>query len=402
MTQSNTRDGQLSDRPAERHRLRQSLVRRLRAQEFMVTLERRSTGVLHHVFDSTAPARPEHVSWHEWLGGRRSPSRASGPLPSYAAGMRFLFVMDPAEGMLADRDTTFALMRGAQARGHECLHALPHELHSQGKRVLATCRAVTVSDQSPHVTLGAEQVAELAELDAVWIRKDPPFDVGYLHLTQQLDLVAAETLVINAPQGLRDANEKLFAFHFARWMPRSLVSADRGRILDFLREVGGQAVLKPLDGYGGLGVVALSREDRNTRSLVDLLTREGRELALVQEYLPAIRGGDKRVLLLDGQPLGAILRVPREDDLRANIHVGGRVEPTLLSPAERALVEDIGPELRARGLYFVGLDLIGEKLIEVNVTSPTGIQELGRFTGTRPEEQVIAWAESAVRSRPAG
>jgi glutathione synthase len=316
--------------------------------------------------------------------------------------MRFLFVMDPAESMLADRDTTFALMRGAQARGHECLHALPRELTNRGSALWATCRAIAVSDTPPHVALGTDQVVEVSSLDAVWVRKDPPFDVGYLHLTQQLDLVAKATLVINAPRGLRDANEKLFAFQFARWMPRSLVSAERARLLGFLEEVGGQAVLKPLDGYGGLGVVALSHGDRNARPLIDLLTREGREHALIQEYLPAIREGDKRVLLLDGRPLGAILRVPREDDLRANIHVGGRVQPTSLSPAERAMVEDVGPELRARGLYFVGLDLIGEKLIEVNVTSPTGIQELGRFTGSRPEEQVIAWAESATRSHSAG
>jgi glutathione synthase len=288
--------------------------------------------------------------------------------------MRFLFVMDPAHGMLPDRDTTFALMRGAQRRGHECLHALPHELSNHGRQVRAICRAITVSDDAPHVTLAADRMVAVAELDAVWVRKDPPFDVAYLHLTQQLDLVADDTLVINAPRALRDANEKLFAFHFARWMPRSLVSADRDQILDFLPEVGGQAVLKPLDGAGGMGVVALAREDRNTRSLVDLLTREGRELALVQEYLPAIRGGDKRVLLLDGQCLGAIRRVPQEDDLRANIHVGGRVEPTELTPKERELVEDIGPDLRARGLYFEGLDLIAEKLIEVNETSPTGIQ----------------------------
>ncbi len=316
--------------------------------------------------------------------------------------MRFLFVMDPAEGMLADRDTTFALMRGAQARGHLCFHALPRELTNRGDTLLATCRTIMVSDAPPYVKLGADQLVEVSDVDAVWVRKDPPFDVAYLHLTQQLDLVAKRTLVINSPRGLRDANEKLFAFQFARWMPRSLVSADRNRLLGFLEEVGGQAVLKPLDGYGGLGVVALSRGDRNTRSLIDLLTREGREHALIQEYLPAIREGDKRVLLLDGRLLGAILRVPREDDLRANIHVGGRVEPTSLSPAEQAMVDDIGPELQTRGLYFVGLDLIGEKLIEVNVTSPTGIQELGRFTGARPEEQVIAWAESATRSHPAG
>jgi glutathione synthase len=247
--------------------------------------------------------------------------------------------------------------------------------------------------------LGTETLLEVSGLDAVFVRKDPPLDTAYLHLTQQLDLLHERTLVLNRPQGLRDANEKLFAFHFADWMPASLVTSDRGKILDFVRVVGGQAVLKPLDGYGGLGVVALSLEDRNTRSLVDLLTREGRELVLVQEYLPAIRGGDKRVLMLDGEPLGAIRRVPREDDLRANIHVGGRVELTELTETERQLANDVGQTLRTRGLYFVGLDLIGEKLIEVNVTSPTGIQELGRLSGTHPEETVIAWVEREVVAR---
>jgi glutathione synthase len=168
-------------------------------------------------------------------------------------------------------------------------------------------------------------------------------------------------------------------------------------ILEFLKEVGGQGVLKPLDGAGGSGVVAISTTDKNTRALIDLLSHEGKDLVLVQEFIPAISEGDKRVIVLDGEPLGAILRVPRPDDIRANIHVGGTVKPTELTAGESDLVRDVGARLKQQGLYFVGLDLIGGKLIEVNVTSPTGIQELGRHLGTKPEEQVIAWVEQRAK-----
>jgi glutathione synthase len=310
--------------------------------------------------------------------------------------VRFLFVMDPAENMLPDKDTSFAFMRGALARGHECLHTEPIRLSNLGASVRAVARSIRVSDQPPHVVLGKTQLLELESLDAVFIRKDPPFDPAYAHLTQQLDLVKEKTLVLNDPRGLRDANEKLFAFHFSEFMPRSLVSSDAESILSFVREVGGQAVLKPLDGAGGVGVVTLTAGDRNARALTDLLTQEGRELALVQEFLPDISRGDKRVLVLDGEPLGAILRVPRADDFRANIHVGGDAQPTTLTPAEDRLVRSVGARLREHGLYFVGLDLIGEKLIEVNVTSPTGIQQLARFAGRPVEQDVIAWVERKV------
>jgi glutathione synthase len=206
-------------------------------------------------------------------------------------------------------------------------------------------------------------------------------------------------LVVNDPTAIRNANEKLYAFHFAELMPKSLVSSNPKRLLEFVTEVGGRAVIKPLDGAGGSGVLGLSLEDQNARSIVDILTKEGQELVLVQEYQTQVRVGDKRVLLLDGRPLGAILRVPRPDDLRANIHVGGRVAATTLTDAERHVVSVVGPRLREVGLYFVGLDLIGDKLIEINVTSPTGIQELGRFEGSRPELSVIEWVETTVQAR---
>ena len=273
--------------------------------------------------------------------------------------MRFLFVMDPAETMTADKDTTFAFIRGAMARGHECLHCLPRELSNEGRDVFARARSVKVSASEPHVVLGADERFELAQLDAVFVRKDPPFDAGYLYLTQQLDLVKDRVFVMNDPRGLRDANEKLFAFQFLEFMPRTLVSAEPAQISAFVNAVGGTAVLKPLDGAGGSGVVVLSAGDRNLRSLVDIMTAEGKRLAMVQEYQPAVRQGDKRVLLLDGEPLGAILRVPREDDVRANIHAGGQVQACDLTPREREMVKAVAPRLREHGLWFVGLDVIG-------------------------------------------
>lgn len=310
--------------------------------------------------------------------------------------VRILFVMDPFERLAWDKDTSFAFMRGAARRGHEVWHCLPVDVSNLGRTVFAKARRLAVHDAEPWLSVVDRARLNLDDVGAVLIRKDPPFDRNYLYLTQQLTLVQGRTFVMNDPRGLREANEKLITFEFAEFMPRSLVTADPNEILDFVRDHGGKAVLKPLDGAGGSGVVLLSTEDRNSRSLADVWTQEGKQLALVQEYEPAIRVGDKRVLVLDGVPLGAILRVPREDDVRANIHAGGQVAPTDITPAERHMVDAIAPKLRAHGLWFVGLDLIGERLIEVNVTSPTGIQELGRFLGKPVEEDVIAWIEKRV------
>lgn len=313
--------------------------------------------------------------------------------------MRFLFVMDPAHTMHPQKDTSFAFMRGAQARGHQCLHALPRQLFNTGRHVSAVATPIEVSDSTPHVQLGQAAEVALTDVDAVFVRKDPPFDSAYLHLTHQLELAKSDTLVINDPRALRDANEKLFAFEFAEFMPPTRVSASAEQLLAFLMEVGGKAVIKPLDGAGGSGVVGLTAGDRNNRAIVDLLTAESTRLALVQQFLPAVLQGDKRVLLLDGQVLGAIARIPRDDDIRANIHVGGRVEAAALSPAEIELCRSVGARLSQMGLWFVGLDLIGGRLIEINVTSPTGIQELGRLSQTQPELRVIEWVEGAVQQK---
>ena len=312
--------------------------------------------------------------------------------PLCSAAMRFVYVMDPVDRILPERDTTFAFQRATQRRGHASLHCEPRDVFVQDGDVWGRVRELRVSDSAPHFAFGGAQDVRLADVECVFIRKDPPFDSEYLHVSLMLENLRGRTLIVNDPRGLRDANEKLYALHFSRHMPRTLVTSDRDRIHGFVAQVG-VAVVKPLDGAGGSGVMVLSRADRNTRSIVDYLTRDGTRHAMVQEYLADVRAGDKRVLVLDGEILGAINRIAREDDVRSNIHVGGRVEPCDVTSRERTIVSEMAPRLAADGLVFVGLDFIGGKLTEVNVTSPTGVQELSRHLGRDVSEQVLAWVE---------
>jgi glutathione synthase len=317
--------------------------------------------------------------------------------------MRFVFVMDTLDRVNPVKDTTFAFIEAAQRRGHMSLHCLPTDLAVREGVPLARVREIRCSESAPRIALhGEPQEIPLLEVDAVFIRKDPPFDADYLYATLLLEHARGGPLLVNDPRGLRDANEKIYALQFPEWTPRTLVSASREAIEAFVRDVGGKAVIKPVDLAGGAGVMQLDLADKNARGIVEMLTNDGRRLAIVQEFLPDVTAGDKRVLLLDGEPLGAILRVARSDDFRSNMRAGGRVEPTELTERERAMVRAMAPKLRQDGLVFVGLDVIGERLTEVNVTSPTGIQELERFTGSKPADKVIAWVEAQRASRSAG
>ena len=306
--------------------------------------------------------------------------------------MRFVFVMDTLERVDPDKDTTYGFLESADARGHECLHALIHDVGYGDGAITARVRPIEVQPSGLSFRADFEHIS-LTDVDAVFVRKDPPFDDAYWYATLLLEQLRGQTLVLNDPRGLREANEKLYALNFARWTPRMLVSSNAAAIHAFVSSVGGQAVIKPLDGAGGYGVLAVREGDDNAKGIVDVLIDEGKRLAIVQEYIPEVSEGDKRVMMLDGELLGSILRVPTGGDLRANIHVGGSVVPCELTPRELELVADVGPRLSRDGLVFVGLDLIGEKLTEVNVTSPTGIRELGRFRGDRPSDRVIAWVE---------
>lgn len=315
--------------------------------------------------------------------------------------MRIAFLMDPIERVLVDKDTTFALMLEAQARGHEVFTLGPADLRAEDGTVYARLFPTKVQRAAPpaHASVDPPVVADLRSLHAFFIRTDPPFDATYLYVTQLLERVRGDLVILNDPRGLRDANEKLYALHFPEVTPRTLVAAREDDIRAFLRSIGTIGVIKPLDGAGGRGIMVLDPADRNFRSIIETATNDGRRFCMVQEYLPAVRKGDKRVLLLDGEPLGAILRVPREDEARSNIHVGGRVEPCELDADDRKIVAAVAPRLRADGLTFVGLDVIGGRLTEVNVTSPTGIQELGRFTGSKPEGKVLDWVEARALNR---
>lgn len=322
--------------------------------------------------------------------------------------MRFLFVMDPLDSVTPEKDTSFAFIASAESRGHECWHSLVRDVavasrgpgQTDPPECFALARRLKTGRDPLSIGLGvAPERFAMRDLDAVFIRKDPPFDQAYLYLTLCLEHARGGPILINDPRALRDANEKIYALQFAQWMPRTSVTADRETILAFTREAGGRAVIKPLDGAGGMGVMQLSTDDKNARAIVDLLTHEGRRLVMIQAFLPEVTEGDKRIILLDGEPLGAILRVPQGDDIRSNIHVGGTVVPAKLTAREEELCRDLAPRLRRDGLVFVGLDVIGEHLTEVNVTSPTGIQELGLHQNARPADRVIEWVESRRASR---
>lgn len=313
--------------------------------------------------------------------------------------MRIVFVMDPVSTVRVDEDTSFALMLEAERRGHRVDHCMAQDLFLDGGVAWARVREAKCSrETSPPIALGAPEDVRLAEVDVVFVRKDPPFDADYLWMSQVLEHVRGRTLVVNDPRGLRDANEKLYATYFPDLMPETLVTSHADRVKAFVGRVGGRAVIKPLDGKGGESVFALTSDDPNLNAILETVTREGRRLAMVQRYLPEVMRGDKRILMLDGELLGAILRVPQGGDLRSNIHVGGRVEAAVLDDADHRIVTAVGPRLRADGLAFVGLDVIGGYLTEVNVTSPTGIQQASRLSGENLEAKVIAWLEKKLRS----
>ncbi|MBX3224035.1 MAG: glutathione synthase [Labilithrix sp.] len=316
--------------------------------------------------------------------------------------MRFVYVMDPMDRVLPDKDTSFAFLRAAQGRGHESLHCEPRDLYMRNGDLYARVRQLTVSDAPPHATFGATSEIRVADAQAVFIRKDPPFDNMYLMTTLLLERVRGRTVLVNDPRGLREANEKLYTLNFSRWMPRTIVTSHEDVIFDFVKEIGGTGVIKPLDLAGGSGVMMLRTGDKNARAIVQLLSDEGRRLVMVQEFIADVENGDKRVLLLGGEVLGAINRVPRSDDLRSNIHVGGSVEPYEVTDVERAIAKDLAPRLATDGLVFVGLDVIGGKLTEVNVTSPTGIQQMSEHHGRDLAVDVIQWVERATEDfRPA-
>ena len=289
--------------------------------------------------------------------------------------------MDPIEGINIEGDTTFLMMETGQARGHSLFVYLTSTLSMENGRVFARGRDVTVQRvKGDHATLGELRKVELAEFDAVLMRQDPPFDMHYIDATFFLEAIHPKTLVVNNPAEVRSAPEKIFVTRFPGLQPPTLITWDREAIRDFRAEHG-DIVLKPLNGRGGSGVTRHLSDDPNLDSLLEIHAELAREPVIVQKFLPSVTKGDKRILIVDGEPVGAINRVPAKGQIRSNLAVGGEAQPVDLTARDREICAAIGPELKARGLIFVGIDVIGDWLTEINVTSPTGAVALKRFTG---------------------
>ena len=295
--------------------------------------------------------------------------------------MKIAFQMDPIGPIDINADSTFRLAEEAQARGHELYYYTPDRLAYYQGRVEARGWPLEVRrEKGNHFTLGEEQLFDLSEMDVVWLRQDPPFDMFYITTTHLLQRLSPGTLVVNDPFWVRNFPEKLLILDFPELMPPTAIARDLATIKAFRAEHG-DIIVNPLYGNGGAGVFHLPESDRNLASLHEMFTGFSREPLIAQKYLPEIKKGDKRVILVDGEPVGAINRIPGEGETRSNMHVGGRPEKVELTERDREICRIIGPRLRECGQVFVGIDVIGTYLTEINVTSPTGIQELERFDG---------------------
>jgi glutathione synthase len=302
--------------------------------------------------------------------------------------MKIAFQMDPIEAVDINADSSFRLAEEAQARGHELFFYSPDKLAYDEGRILAVGQSFTVQRvQGDHVALGPMERVDLAEFDVIWLRQDPPFDMHYITSTHLLDRLKGQALVVNDPFWVRNYPEKLLVLDFPDLTPPTMIARDLETIKSFKARYG-DVILKPLYGNGGAGVFRLDANDRNLTSLHELFTGFSREPLIVQKFLPDVSAGDKRVILVDGEPVGAINRVPAKGETRSNMHVGGRPEKIGLSERDLEICANIGPLLKEKGQVFVGIDVIGTYLTEINVTSPTGIQELERFDGINVAEMI--------------
>ncbi|WP_420144625.1 glutathione synthase [Sphingobium sp.] len=292
--------------------------------------------------------------------------------------------MDPMEGIKIGGDSTFHIMLAAQARGHRLYHYLAPDLTLADGRVLAKARPVKVQKVAgDHFAFGEPEMLDLGrDVDVVWMRQDPPFDLSYITATHLLERVQAETLVVNDPASVRNAPEKLFVLDYARFMPPTMITRDLAQVRAFLAKHG-EIVVKPLYGNGGVAVFHVGANGANLSSLVELFNASWVEPFMVQAFIPGVAEGDKRIVLIDGEVAGAVNRIPGKGEIRSNLAVGGSAAKTELTDREREICAALGPELKARGLLFVGIDVIGgEWLTEINVTSPTGIVSIDAFDGT--------------------
>lgn len=317
--------------------------------------------------------------------------------------MKFAFIIDPIERLDPGHDTSVALMEAAQELGHEVWITQAEQLGVVAGKATALLKPVRLTPvelvdglwaaANPWFEVGEGSLRWLEEMDAVFMRTDPPVTVPYLYATYILDYIdPTKTRVINSPRGIRAANEKMYALQFTQAIPETIVSQNKLVIRDFIDRIG-TAVMKPLGGKAGEGILFLQTDDRNINSLIEISTLQGRVPVMVQAYLPAAKDGDKRIVLLNGEPIGAVNRIPTGNEFRGNMAVGGRVAPVEITSREKDICAQLAPTLQRDGLIFVGIDVIGGYLTEVNVTSPTGVREIDRLNSVRLGQQVIAWIE---------
>lgn len=313
--------------------------------------------------------------------------------------MRSLFVMDHPDSLDLSGDSTFAVMCECTARGYEVAWCLPGDLYAINGQTFARSTTSVVTREAPYWNHAEPGDRALDTFDVVWMRKDPPFDMDYIFATYLLDMAGEDVLVVNEPRGLKLFNEKVWAMQFPDLHPRTLLSANAKRVRAFVDELDGKAVLKPWDGNGGRGIVITDKHDRNLGSLIDILTDDGATAVIAQAYLPGIAKGDKRVLIFDGEPVGAIIRIPGENDHRGNMHVGASVEPATLDDRDREICDALAPHLKKWGMIFVGIDIIDGHLTEINVTSPTGIIEVNQLDGVKLEARLVEIVEKKLAAR---
>jgi glutathione synthase len=311
--------------------------------------------------------------------------------------MKLLFVMDPLARIQIAGDTTFALMLAAQDRRHEIWFCEPRHLGLEHDEPVAQAWPATVRRvPGDHYLLGVQSTLQLGQCHAVFMRKDPPIDLDYYFATLLLERARGKTLIINDPRGLREHNEKLAILDYPQLTAPTIVTRESVRLRSFLLEHGGEMVVKPLDASGGFGVFHVRKCDTNTGAILEQATNLGRRWTMAQQYLPAVRNGDKRILLVDGEFLCAVLRVPAPDDARGNLHVGARAMPAKIGERDLEIIRTVGPRLREAGHFLVGLDVIGDYLTEINVTSPTGILEANTLDGREYEVKVIEALERKI------
>ena len=294
--------------------------------------------------------------------------------------------MDPLDIIDVKADSTYMMMLEASRRSEGVFWCTPADLYVIENLCHAQCQSVVVSDAAPYFQTQGRMERCLGDFDVVWLRKDPPFDINYVFTTYMLDLVPSSTMVLNHPASIRDANEKMVALRFPGLVPKTLVTREVTRAMQWIEKVPGKVVLKPWDGNGGRGVMVSQKGDGNLRSMIEVLTDGEQIHILVQEHIPEISQGDKRIILIDGEAVGWMNRVPQPGDHRGNMHVGALVESCDMSDSDKQICAEIGPWLKDAGLLFVGIDTIGPFMTEINVTSPTGIQEINRLMGTQLEK----------------